>query len=74
MRDRLGIFGAIIRNRKLSLLLVMSLRMPNSEPKDGGVLVEDASSSSDISLSTVSNTTLKNDKTTDAERKRERRP
>ena len=52
----------------------MSLRMPNSEPKDGGVLVEDASSSSDISLSTVSNTTLKNDKTTDAERKRERRP
>jgi len=35
------------------------------EPKGGGVLVEDASSSSDMSLSTASNTTLKNDKTTD---------
>jgi hypothetical protein len=42
------------------------------EPKDGGVLVEDASSS-DMALSTTSNTTLKNDKTTDAERKKERR-
>jgi hypothetical protein len=43
------------------------------EPKDGGVLVEDASSSSDMSLSTASNTTLKDDKTTDVERKKERR-
>jgi len=31
MRDRFGIFGAIIRIRKLSLLLVMTLRMPNKE-------------------------------------------
>jgi hypothetical protein len=29
MRDRFGIFGAVIRIRKLSLLLVMTLRMPN---------------------------------------------
>ena len=43
------------------------------EPKDGGVLIEDASSSSDMSLSTASNTTLKDDKTTDVERKKERR-
>jgi hypothetical protein len=31
MRDRFGIFGAVIRIRKLSLLLVMTLRMPNSQ-------------------------------------------
>jgi len=43
-----------------------------SEPKDGDMLVEDASSSSDMSPSTASNTTLKNDKTTDAERKRKK--
>jgi len=43
------------------------------EPKDGDVLVEDASSSSDMSPSTASNPTLKNDKTTDVERKKERR-
>jgi len=43
------------------------------EPKDGGVLVEEASSSSDMSLSTASNATLKDDKTTDAETKKERR-
>ena len=30
MRDRFGIFGTVIRNKKLSLLLVMTLRMPNS--------------------------------------------
>jgi hypothetical protein len=30
MRDRFGIFGAVIRIRKLSLLLVMTLRMPNT--------------------------------------------
>jgi hypothetical protein len=30
MRDRFGIFGAVIRIRKLSLLLVVMLRMPNS--------------------------------------------
>jgi len=30
MRDRFSIFGAIIRNRKLSLLLVMTIRMPNT--------------------------------------------
>jgi len=29
MGDRFGIFGAVIRNRKLSLLLVITLRMPN---------------------------------------------
>ena len=29
MRDRFGIFGAVIRIRKLSLLLVVTLRMPN---------------------------------------------
>ena len=29
MRDRFDIFGAVIRIRKLSLLLVMTLRMPN---------------------------------------------
>lgn len=43
------------------------------EPKDDDVLVEDASSSSEMSLSTASNATLKDDKTTDAERKKERR-
>ena len=32
MRDRFGIFGAVIRNRKLSLLLVMTLRIPNNVP------------------------------------------
>ena len=31
MRDRFGIFGAVIRIRKLSLLWVMTLRMPNGE-------------------------------------------
>jgi len=31
MRDRFDIFGAVIRIRKLSLLLVVTLRMPNSE-------------------------------------------
>jgi len=30
MRDRFGIFGAVIRIRKLSLLLVMTLKMPNT--------------------------------------------
>ena len=30
MRDWFGIFGAIIRIRKLSLLLVVTLRMPNT--------------------------------------------
>jgi hypothetical protein len=30
MRDRFGIFGAVIRIRKLRLLLVMTLRMPNT--------------------------------------------
>ena len=30
MRDRFGIFGAVIRIRKLSLLLVMTLRIPNN--------------------------------------------
>ena len=35
MRDRFGIFGAVIRNRKLSLLLVMTLRMSNSRPSSG---------------------------------------
>jgi len=29
MRDRFGIFGAVIRIRKLSLLLVVTLRIPN---------------------------------------------
>jgi hypothetical protein len=37
------------------------------------VLVEDASSGSEMSLSTASNATLKDDKTTDAERKKEER-
>jgi hypothetical protein len=40
------------------------------EPKDDDVLVEDASSGSEMSLSTASNATLKDDKTTDAERKK----
>ena len=31
MRDRFGIFGTVIRTRKLSLLLVMTLRMPNND-------------------------------------------
>ena len=43
------------------------------EPKGVGVLVEDANSSSDMSLLTTINTTLKDDKTTDVERKKERR-
>jgi len=43
------------------------------EPKYGGVLVEDVSSSSDMSLSIASNTTLKDDKTIDAKIKKERR-
>ena len=30
MRDRFGIFGTVIRFRKLSLLLVMMLRISNS--------------------------------------------
>jgi len=30
MRDRFGIFGTVIRIRKLSLLLVVMLRIPNS--------------------------------------------
>ena len=34
MRDRFGIFGAVIRIRKLSLLLVVTLRMPNSKMQD----------------------------------------
>jgi hypothetical protein len=34
MRDRFGIFGAVIRIRKLSLLLVMTLRMPNNASVD----------------------------------------
>jgi hypothetical protein len=42
------------------------------EPKDDDVLVEDASSGSEMSLSTASNATLKDDKTTDAETKKER--
>jgi hypothetical protein len=37
MRDRFGIFGAVIRIRKLSLLLVMTLRMPNKHLRDCGV-------------------------------------
>jgi hypothetical protein len=40
------------------------------EPNDDDVLVEDASSGSEMSLSTASNATLKDDKTTDAERKK----
>ena len=31
MRDRFGIFCAVIRIRKLSLLLVMTLRIPNTQ-------------------------------------------
>ena len=31
MRDRFGIFGAVIKIRKLSLLLVVTLRSPNSK-------------------------------------------
>jgi len=34
MRDRFGIFGAVIRIRKLSLLLVITLRMPRGVNKD----------------------------------------
>jgi len=30
MRDKFGIFGTVIRIRKLSLLLVMMLRIPNN--------------------------------------------
>ena len=30
MRDRFGIFGSVIRIRKLSLFLVMMLRIPNN--------------------------------------------
>ena len=30
MRDRFGIFGTVIRIRKLSLLLVVMLRIPNN--------------------------------------------
>jgi len=33
MRDRFGIFGTVIRIRKLSLLLVMMLRIPNNGEK-----------------------------------------
>jgi len=37
MRDRFGIFGAVIRIRKLSQLLVVTLRMPNTyHPQTGG--------------------------------------
>jgi hypothetical protein len=43
------------------------------DPNMGGVHVEDVGSSSDQSLSTVSNTTLKDAKITDAERKKERK-
>ena len=43
------------------------------EPKDDDVLVENASSGSEMSLSTASNATLKDDKTTNAERKKEER-
>jgi len=43
------------------------------ELKDDDVRVEDASSGSETSLSTTSNATLKDDKTTDVERKKERR-
>ena len=35
MRDRFGIFGAVIRIRKLSLLLVMMLRIPNTSDDHG---------------------------------------
>jgi len=35
MRDRFGIFGAVIRIRKLSLLLVVTLRMPNTSSTRG---------------------------------------
>jgi hypothetical protein len=43
------------------------------DPNAGGVHVEDIGSSSDQSLSIASNTTLKDAKTTDAERKKERK-
>ena len=33
MRDRFGIFGTVIKIRKLSLLLVMMLRIPNSKSR-----------------------------------------
>ena len=33
MGDRFGIFGAVIRIRKLSLLFVMTLRIPNRHLK-----------------------------------------
>ena len=36
MRDRFGIFGSVIRIRKLSLFLVMTLRMPNTVLETGG--------------------------------------
>jgi len=41
------------------------------EPKDDDVLVEDASSDREMSLSTAGNATLKDDRTTDVERKKE---
>jgi hypothetical protein len=43
------------------------------DPNTGGVHVEDTGSSSDQSLSIASSATLKNTKTTDAERKKERK-
>jgi len=38
MRDRFDIFGAVIRIRKLSLLLVATLRMPNRHLADEMVM------------------------------------
>jgi len=38
MRDRFGIFGAVIRIRKLSLLLVMTLKMPNRLPLNAFII------------------------------------
>jgi len=38
MRDRFGIFGTVARIRKLSLFLVMMLRIPNNYERDDRIL------------------------------------
>ena len=48
MGDRFGIFGAIIRIRKLSLLLVVKLRMPNTHPLPGAPPLTKASQQSTL--------------------------
>ena len=55
MRDRFGIFGTVTRFRELSLLLVMMLRIPNSNTSkpisiDKNVLRKDGDGTSMIAI------------------------